>query len=138
LPLFLFRTLDGMVTALSLIPNGARSSDRFARYKINSWLSLTQVQLMGQEMQLAKQDEYDTNLLRLACASQYFVASMIASREMFAKSYFSLGTEEKQVLDQTVYRSIFGNLASITPATFVTQNPAQTGFQNPEAPKDAP
>lgn len=84
---------------------------------------------------MAKQEEYELNLARLACASQYFVASMIAAREMYGKSYFSLGAEEKQSLDQTVYRSIFGNLASITPATFQAPTQAQTGFQPPDVPQ---
>jgi hypothetical protein len=83
---------------------------------------------------MAKDDEFEINLLKLACASQYFVASMMASREMFGKSYFSLGAEEKQTLDQTVFRSIFGNHNSITPATFAGQKASPTGFQTPEAP----
>jgi hypothetical protein len=93
--------------------------------------------MKGNEQSMAKSDEFDTNLLRLACASQYFVASMMASREMFGKSYFSLGAEEKQTLDQTVFRSIFGNHASITPATFAGQTPAPTGFQTPDLSKEA-
>jgi hypothetical protein len=85
---------------------------------------------------MPKQDEYEINLARLACASQYFVASMIAAREMYGKSYFSLGVEEKQTLDQTVYRSIFGNLASITPASFPVPIQGQTGFQPPDVPQE--
>lgn len=80
---------------------------------------------------MAKQEEYSTNLLRLACASQFFLASLTASHEMFGKSYFSLGVAEKQALDQAVLNSISGNFAALTPEWFGLQTPSQTGFQGP-------
>lgn len=81
---------------------------------------------------MAKHDEFDTNLLRLLCASNFFLAGMIASREMYGKSYFALGATEKQVLDQAVLNSISGNFQSLTPGWFGSPMPTPTGFQPPK------
>jgi hypothetical protein len=85
---------------------------------------------------MAKHDGFDTNLLRLMCASSFFLASMTASREMYGRSYFALGAVEKQVLDQAVLNSIVGNLQALVPGWFGEPTQAQTGFQTPEIPKD--
>jgi hypothetical protein len=85
---------------------------------------------------MAKHDEFDTNLMRLMCASNFFLVSLTASREMYGKSYFALGAMEKQVLDQAVLNSIVGNLQALTPGWFGVPTQAQTGFQTPEAVPD--
>jgi hypothetical protein len=87
---------------------------------------------------MAKHDEFDTNLLRLVCASNFFLASMTASREMYGKSYFALGAMEKQTLDQAVLNSIVGNFHALVPGWFGAPTPAPTGFQTPANPPDEP
>lgn len=80
----------------------------------------------------SKDEQFTQNLLRLACASNYFLALLSASREMYGKSYFSLGVAEKQALDQTVLNSIGGNYQSITPEWLAGPTQGQTGFQPPQ------
>jgi hypothetical protein len=75
-------------------------------------------------------EDFQLNILKLICAELYFVASLNASREMYGKSYFSLGAGEKTAVDQAVNSQIFGNLSVITPALFAKPTPDQT----PEAP----
>jgi hypothetical protein len=77
-------------------------------------------------------EDFQLNLLKLISAEVYFVAGLIASREMYAKSYFSLGIAEKAAVDQAVWTQISGNLAQLTPALFAAQTPAQTTEAPPE------
>jgi len=65
-----------------------------------------------------KEQSYETKLLRLVAAETFFLCSLNASREMYGKSYFSLGVAEKQSLDQQVLSQISGNFQSLTPAWF--------------------
>ena len=63
---------------------------------------------------------------------------MQAAREMYAKSYFALGAEEKNSIDQLVIRNIAGNFQALTPdlAMFqAVQKPV--GFQNSAGEKQA-
>ena len=86
---------------------------------------------------MSKQDDYLINITRLTSDSVFFLCGMIASREMYAKSYFALGAAEKQALDQMVLSSILGNFQSLTPEWFGSQTQAQTGFQAPAPPQQA-
>ena len=75
--------------------------------------------------------EFDTALLRLIAAESYFLCSMSASRELYGKSYFSLGVAEKQAVDQTVLNAIAANLSSVTPEWLGVADPKQRGFRGP-------
>jgi hypothetical protein len=83
---------------------------------------------------VSKQVEYETDLQRRTSASLFFLSAMVASREVYGKSYFALGAAEKQALDQMVFVSIVGNYHALTPEWFGSQKPAQTGFQPPVSP----
>ena len=82
---------------------------------------------------MTKDEQFSQNLLKMIFAENYFLASLNASREMFGKSYFSLGVSEKQSVDQTVWNSIYGNYQSITPEMLGGPNQGTTGFQPPVA-----
>lgn len=84
---------------------------------------------------MSTQNEHATNVLRLLCAETYFLCGMIASREMYGKSYFSLGVGEKTAVDNAVSSTVFANLASITPALFGSQ--PQAGFQTAQQAQQA-
>ncbi len=84
---------------------------------------------------------FDTNILRWIAAELYFSAAMQCSREMFGKSYFSLGNSEKIAVDNAVAGFVRGNYQGMTPE-FLNQSPvpeaskSQTakpsvGFQTP-------
>jgi hypothetical protein len=48
------------------------------------------------------EENFDTNLLRWISAELYFLLGMQAAREMFGKSYFSLGAGERIAVDNAV------------------------------------
>lgn len=76
---------------------------------------------------------FETNLLRLVAAETFFLCSLNAAREMYGKSYFSLGVVEKQAVDQQVLSQIGGNFQSLTPEWFGPQTEAPTvGFHQPK------
>lgn len=85
----------------------------------------------------SKDDQFNQNLLRLICAENFFLASMHASREMYGKSYFSLGVAEKQTVDQMVLSSIAGNFQLLTPQWFGAPTQGPTGFQPPDNPQES-
>ncbi len=87
---------------------------------------------------MTKDEQFTQNLLRMLCAENYLAALLSVAREMFAKSYFSLGVSEKQVVDQTVLSSILGNYQSITHDLLAGPNQGKTGFQPPPAPTPNP
>jgi hypothetical protein len=81
-------------------------------------------------------NDFETKLLKMVAAEIYFSLAMTASREMYGKSYFSLGVSEKTTLDGVVWQNVFGNFQELRPdfAMFQTdQKPV--GFQNPSAQK---
>jgi hypothetical protein len=85
------------------------------------------------------EENFDTNLLRWISAELYFSLGMQASREMFGKSYFSLGPGERGAVDNAVGASVRGNYQAMTLDFLVGQDtppksPAAkppVGFQNP-------
>jgi len=77
-------------------------------------------------------EDFQINLLKFISAELYFLAGLLASREMYGKSYYALGVGEKAAVDQAVNSQIFGNLATITPALFVQPTPTQTSEAPPE------
>jgi hypothetical protein len=84
------------------------------------------------------EENFDTNLLRWISAELYFLLGMQAAREMFGKSYFSLGAGERIAVDNAVGPSVKGNYQATTPDLLIGQeappkSPAakpSVGFQN--------
>jgi hypothetical protein len=62
--------------------------------------------------------EFDTNILKLIAAQLTFSNSLLAAREMFGKSYFALGQQEKIAVDQAAFGNVAANFQNITPAIF--------------------
>ena len=84
-------------------------------------------------------EKFQLNLLRLVAAETFFLCSLNASREMYGKSYFSLGVAEKQAVDQQVLSQIGGNFQSLTPEWFAPQTEGpKVGFvqSSPEEKKN--
>ncbi len=78
--------------------------------------------------------DFQLDVLKLVASELYFLTGMTASREMYGKSYFSLGVAEKAAVDQAVWTQISGNLAAITPQIFAKPTPGQKfGFEIPQA-----
>ena len=84
------------------------------------------------------ENNFDTNLLRWIASEIYFSLGMQASREMFGKSYFSLGSDERIAVNNAVGASVRGNYQAMTPDYLVgleapPKSPAAkppVGFQN--------
>lgn len=77
--------------------------------------------------------EFQLEVIKLVAAELYFLTGLTASREMYGKSYFSLGVSEKAAVDQAVWTQISGNLAAITPQIFAKQIPGpKAGFEIPQ------
>ncbi len=75
------------------------------------------------------EERFDENLLKLIAAEVFFLVGMQTSREMYGKSYFSLGVGEKGAVDQAVLANVGGNYRSITPEFLKTQStPQAVGF----------
>jgi hypothetical protein len=81
-----------------------------------------------------KNPTFETRLLKWIAAELYFLAGMNASREMYGKSYFSLGVAEKQAVDGAVWTQISGNFQQITPQLLGEQPEVpKVGFHPPGA-----
>lgn len=77
--------------------------------------------------------DFQLEVTKLVAAELYFLTGMTAAREMYGKSYFSLGVAEKAAVDQAVWTQISGNLAAITPQIFAKQIPGpKAGFEIPQ------
>ncbi len=82
-------------------------------------------------------DDFVVNLSRVIAGTLYFSVSMQAAREMYGKSYFALGTQEKVSLDQAVFGSIAANYQAITPESLRLQTSTQpAGFHVESAKPD--
>lgn len=78
------------------------------------------------------EEKFSDNLMRAIVAQLHLLNGMTAAREMFGKSYFSLGALEKASVDQTVIAMIGGNYQSLTPEFLATQQAQQpVGFRAP-------
>jgi len=79
---------------------------------------------------MAANEDFTTNMLRMVCGALVSSISLQASREMFGKSYFSLGMGERAILDQAVFAMLAANFQSVTPENLATQATAKpVGFQ---------
>jgi hypothetical protein len=81
------------------------------------------------------EEKFSDNLMRAIVAELHFLNAMTAAREMFGKSYFSLGVAEKVAVDQAVLGNMSGNYQALTP-TFLAGQQAQepAGFGFPTSP----
>lgn len=79
-------------------------------------------------------DDFQLEVIKLLAAELYFLTGMTAAREMYGKSYFSLGVTEKAPVDQAVWTQISGNLSAITPQIFAKLIPGHksAGFEIPQ------
>jgi hypothetical protein len=78
---------------------------------------------------MATEQQFSDNLLRAVVAQLHFLNGITAAREMFGKSYFSLGPAERVAVDQTVLAHIGANYHSLTPEALAAQKPQQpVGF----------
>ena len=75
---------------------------------------------------------FETNLMRVVVAELHFLAGINAAREMYGKSYFSLGVGEKTAVDQAVLGQIGANYQLLMPELLQSQAPPrEAGFQIP-------
>lgn len=75
-------------------------------------------------------EKFETNLLKMIAAELYFLVGLQAAREMYGKSYFSLGAAEKLIVDQVVLAQVGGNYRTLTPEALRAQTTQQAmGFQ---------
>lgn len=81
---------------------------------------------------MADDADFQVNLLRMIAASVYFQSALLASRELFGKSYFALGPAEKAAVDQAVLGSVGANFQAVTPELLADQQAKQPmGFVTP-------
>lgn len=82
------------------------------------------------------EEKFSDNLLRAIAANLHLLVGMTAAREMFAKSYFSLGVSEKVTVDQTVWSMVAGNYQGLTPEMLASQKVQEAvGFLTPSEKK---
>jgi hypothetical protein len=73
------------------------------------------------------------NLLRALIAETHFLNCMTASREMFGRSYFSLGIAERMAVDQAVLGPIAINYAAVTREWLAGPQLNPVGFVPPKS-----
>ena len=77
-------------------------------------------------------EDFLTNIARMIAAELYGMLNLQTAREMFGRSYFSLGVAEKAVVDQTCFSGLAANYQALTPENLKKQTvPGQAGFQVP-------
>jgi hypothetical protein len=80
------------------------------------------------------EENFNTNLMRMIAGQLHCLAGMTAAREMFGKSYFSLGIAEKIAVDNALNGIVAANFQAITPAFLAAQQAQQpVGFGIPAA-----
>jgi hypothetical protein len=80
------------------------------------------------------EEKFETNLLKLIASELYFLLDIQAAREMYGKSYFSLGLAEKAAVDQIVFQTVGAYYRDITPEMLREQTGkvgSAVGFQTP-------
>jgi hypothetical protein len=82
------------------------------------------------------EEQFSDNLLRMVAAELHFLSGLTAAREMYGKSYFSLGVGEKTAVDQAVLGMIAGNYQWVTLENLAGQKASEPmGFRVPSEPK---
>jgi hypothetical protein len=69
--------------------------------------------------------QFGEDLQRVIVSQLFFLNAMTAAREMYGKSYFSLGIGEKAAVDQAVFANVQSNFQSVTPQLIQNLTPAQ-------------
>lgn len=81
-------------------------------------------------------NKYPENLLRFIGATVYSQSLLLASKELFGRSYYSLSPEEKNAVNLTLNNQIQANTLNLTPQlleTWLNQaNAGTVGFQAPQ------
>jgi hypothetical protein len=81
-------------------------------------------------------ENFSDNLLRAVASELHLLNRMTAAREMFSKSYFSLGVVEKATVDQTVMSMVAGIYQSFTPEALASRKAQEPiGFRASEETK---
>lgn len=79
------------------------------------------------------EEKFSDNLMRMVAAELHFLCALSAAREMYGRSYFSLGIGEKTALDQALFGHIQSNYQAITPQFLASQATGQpVGFVPPK------
>jgi hypothetical protein len=78
---------------------------------------------------------FSENLMRAVLAELHFLNCVTSAREMFGRSYFSLGLSEKAAVDQAVLGGMAGNYAVVTPEWLAGQQMQPVGFVPPATTK---
>ena len=68
-------------------------------------------------------ERFDENLLRATVAQLQLLTTLTAAREMFGKSYFSLGAGERIAADEAAWRMIGNNYQNLTLRRLPASNP---------------
>jgi hypothetical protein len=77
-------------------------------------------------------ENFADNLMRVVAAELHLLNGLTAAREMFGKSYFSLGAGEKAAVDQAVLGMIAANYQWVTPENLAAQQAQRPmGFLTP-------
>jgi hypothetical protein len=87
------------------------------------------------------EDQFTENLLRALLAHAMLANAMTAAREVFGKSYFSLGLPERAAVDQMVRGFVGSDYHAITPGYLAEQQPHPPmgfGISRSEAPTKTP
>jgi hypothetical protein len=83
------------------------------------------------------EEQFNENLMRMVAAELHFLIAMTSAREMYGKSYFSLGVGERLAVDQAVSAAIAANYQVITPAYLASHTAQQPmGFRAHETPQN--
>jgi hypothetical protein len=81
-------------------------------------------------------ENFSDNLLRAVAAELHLLNRVTSAREMFSKSYFSLGVVEKATVDQTVMSMVAGIYQSFTPEALAARKAQEPiGFRASEETK---
>ena len=78
------------------------------------------------------EQKFSDNLLRAIAAELNLMNRMTAAREMFGKSYFSLGGGEQIAVNQAVFGIVASNYQNLTAESLAAQKlPEPMGFRVP-------
>lgn len=74
--------------------------------------------------------EYEANLLRVTAAAAHAQLAMTIAREMFGKSFFALGVQERSIVDGHVVPMLGYYYQMLTPEGLQQQTRPPVGFQS--------
>jgi hypothetical protein len=76
------------------------------------------------------EEKFSENLMRMVAAELHVLNALTAAREMYGKSYFSLGGGEKAAIDHAVLGLLAGSYQGITPELLAAHKPHEPmGFR---------